>query len=122
MAFLKKKQIIKEESLTSGSRNHSSRSARSGKTDMFGILLYPHITEKTAQMVHNQTYGFVIADSANKKAVQEAVEKRYGVHVTDVRVISNQGKEIRRGKQIGWKHGIKKAMVKIKQGETIEIE
>ena len=86
-----------------------------------GILLYPHITEKSADAVSRRTYAFVIAPHANKQEVKKAIQSRYGVNVTDVRVVTIRGKEIRRGRQIGWKQGIKKAYVTLAQGQTIEI-
>lgn len=88
----------------------------------FTILLAHRITEKTAILERASTYVFQVGTHATKLQVKEAIEAKYGVNVIDVRTINSPGKELRRGKQIGWKSGIKKAMIKLKEGETIEAE
>lgn len=86
------------------------------------ILRSAHITEKNSRAAINNTYIFVVSPHANKQDVQHAVHARYGVQVERVRMILLPGKERKRGRQIGWKAGIKKAMVTIKEGQTIEIQ
>lgn len=123
MAFLKKGTSKKEKKLEIEISGEVSRGSRSGeKAANFGVLLHPHITEKTAATAQGRTYTFAIAPKANKSGVKNAIESRYGVHVIDVRTVTIRGKEIHRGKQIGWKQGMKKAVVKIKAGEQIELE
>ncbi|MDP3770502.1 MAG: 50S ribosomal protein L23 [Candidatus Sungbacteria bacterium] len=87
-----------------------------------GILLYPHITEKTSLQASHQKYVFVVAKAVNKTNIAHAVEKRFNVVVEAVHVINIPAKQRRRGKQIGWKPGIKKAIVRVAKGATIEIQ
>lgn len=88
-----------------------------------GILTKPHVTEKASFGISTKnTYVFAVTSRANKATIKKAVEKRYGTHVEEVRVVNLPGKERKRGKQVGWKPGFKKAMVKLKEGETIEIQ
>ncbi len=123
MAFLKKGSSKKEKEPEAQVSGNVSRGAVSGgKEASFGILLHPHITEKTASPLHGRTYTFAIVPKANKMGVKNAIERRYQVHVVDIRTVTIPGKEIRRGKQIGWKQGMKKAVVKLKEGEQIELE
>jgi large subunit ribosomal protein L23 len=50
------------------------------------ILIKPLITEKmTADTEKNNSFGFVVADGANKVEIKKAIEKEYGVNVTSVR-------------------------------------
>ena len=123
MAFLKnilsKKEKKTDVQATDGISHSSPRAARTGCT---GILLHPHITEKSATQASRRTYAFVIAPNANKQEVKQAVQSRYNVDVTDVRIVIVRGKEIRRGRQIGWKQGIKKAYVTLREGQQIEIQ
>lgn len=86
------------------------------------VLLAHRITEKSAAFERASTYVFQVGKHVTKPQVKEAIEAKYGVHVMDVRVVNSPGKERRRGKQLGWKSGIKKAMIKLKEGETIEAE
>ena len=92
------------------------------KNEMIGILRFPHVTEKTAAAAANNTYVFAVAEHANKVQIKKAVEARYGVTVTDVRIVASRVKEVRRGRQIGHARGIKKAYTAIKEGQTIEIQ
>lgn len=90
------------------------------KNDTFGILIRPHLTEKT--MGKTGEYTFVVAGTANKREVGLAVAKRFGVTVKDVRVLNMPRKERRRGRTIGWKSGFKKAVVVLTEGQTIEMQ
>lgn len=89
------------------------------KNDTFGILIRPHITEKT--MAQSGRYAFVVSGTANKREVAAAVTQRFHVAVEDVRMLNMPGKERRRGRTIGWKSGFKKAVVVLAEGQTIEM-
>lgn len=86
-----------------------------------GVVKGAHITEKSAGNPEG-TYVFKIAPSANKTEVRRAIEKRFDVKVEKVRVINLPGKERRRGRQIGWTSGVKKAIVTLKEGQSIEVQ
>lgn len=90
--------------------------------DVVGILLRPHVTEKTAAVAQTRTYVFAVGDDANKAQIKKAVESRYGVSVTNVRVLNTDGKQVRRGRQIGWRKGVKKAYATIAEGQQIEVQ
>ena len=95
-----------------------SQSPSARKTQ--GVLVKAHMTEKTNNAARENKYVFAVAKHANKKAVKEAVEERYKVKVEYVNIINLPYKMRTRGKQIGWKPGLKKAVVAIKEGQTIE--
>lgn len=87
-----------------------------------GIIRSPRITEKTSGSAKENKYVFEVSARANKVDVKGALEARYGVNIEAVNIVNAPGKERRRGRQIGWKPGFKKAMVKVRQGQTIEIQ
>jgi len=121
MAFLKRTTSKKKDA----SEAHEMPVVERGqiqKNEMIGILRYPHVTEKAAVAARNNTYVFAVAEGANKAQVKKAVETRYGVTVTGVRMVSSHVKEVRRGRQLGYKRGIKKAYTTISKGQTIEIQ
>lgn len=93
-----------------------------GGASIFGILERPRITEKSRASSEEGKYVFIVSSRANKIAIKRAVEARYGVGVASVKVLNMPGKERRRGRQIGWKPGYKKAIVTLKEGEDIEIQ
>ncbi len=87
-----------------------------------GTLIFPHLTEKAREAGKTNAYVFGVAGQANKVGVKRSVEGLYGVTVEGVRILNMPGKERRRGRQIGWKPGFKKAIVKVKEGQSIEMQ
>lgn len=85
------------------------------------VLVEPMITEKSHQLMEANKYVFQVADSANKRQVAEAVKERYNVTVEKVNVVSIHPKKRVYGRTVGWKSGFKKAIVKLKEGDKIEI-
>lgn len=86
-----------------------------------GILVAPHMTEKTVAGNQVGNYTFRIRRGANKIAVRHAVEARYGVHVEDVRIIKAKSKIRRMGRREGILPGFTKAVVQLAKGEAIEM-
>jgi large subunit ribosomal protein L23 len=87
------------------------------------ILKYPLITEKssTLQGSSNQ-YVFVVDSSANKIEIKNAVEAlKKGVEVTSVQTLINRGKVKRIGRSVGKRSNVKKAIVRLKAGQTLEL-
>lgn len=85
-------------------------------------ILFPHVTEKAAILTEKENqYVFKVAPDANKIEIKKAIEGLFGVHVEKVRIINVPKKKRRRGLIEGYKKGYKKAIVKIKKGEKIEI-
>ena len=87
----------------------------------YRILKTPHITEKATDLMENNQYIFKVYEDSNKQEVKKAVESVYGVDVISVNMINIPRKRKRLGKSTGWKKGGKKAIVRIKKGQEIEI-
>ncbi len=85
-----------------------------------GIIRTPRLTEKTAALADQNKFVFTVTARANKVLVKQAVEERFGVKVRRVSMVKTFGKERKRGRQIGWKPGIKKAIVTLAEGQTLE--
>lgn len=91
------------------------------------IIKKPVITEKaTKQSEKSNRFSFVVDRTANKLEIKEAVEKLYGVQVTEVRTMNygggkssvkytNKGIVEQKSKQL------KKAVVTVVDGETIDL-
>lgn len=89
------------------------------------ILKKPLITEKQTKATDKfNTYGFIVDKKANKIEIKKAVEKMYGVNVTDVRTMIVPAKKKNRytkaGILTGRKGSYKKAIIKVADGETID--
>lgn len=88
------------------------------------IVKRPVITEKSIEMANTQNvYTFVVARSASKNQVRQAVEELFGVKVIDLNTVSKP----RTQKKTGRKRAVvsvpptKKALVKLKEGQTIAL-
>lgn len=89
------------------------------------IILKPIVTEKmTAMGEKYNRYGFQVVRTANKLEIKKAVEDMYNVQVLDVNtaiVIPKVKRRYTRGGVIvGKTLGYKKAIVTLKEGETID--
>ncbi|TSC94364.1 MAG: large subunit ribosomal protein L23 [Parcubacteria group bacterium Licking1014_1] len=81
----------------------------------------PHISEKAAYLAEKNQYVFKVFPNCNKKEIKKAVEGVYGVNVLSVNMIKIPAKKRRLGRIQGYKKGHIKAIVKIKEGQKIEI-
>ena len=88
---------------------------------MSQMILTPKISEKAVFMAERGIYIFEVPSGANKIEVTKAVEKAFKVNVTDVNIIIAKGKLKSFRRVLGRQRDIKKAMVKIKSGQTITL-
>jgi large subunit ribosomal protein L23 len=89
------------------------------------VILKPIITEKmTRQGEKLNRYGFVVRHTANKLQIKKEVETLYGVEVTDVNTLNYSGKRKTRYTRSGYVSGrtraLKKAVVTLAEGQTID--
>lgn len=85
------------------------------------VLIRPLITEKAANLGTLNKYAFVVSDKANKIEVSKAVTAVYGVRPINVNIVCVKGKVVTRGRLKGRRSDLKKAIVTLKKGETIQI-
>lgn len=88
--------------------------------DMHDILIKPIVTEKTTMMMSDGKYTFQVPLNANKVEIRKAVEQIFKVKVAKVSTLRIMGKMKRMGKYIGKRPDYKKAIVTLKEGESIE--
>lgn len=93
----------------------------SGSRRFLGILISPHRTEKASGAAASGWYAFSISPTANKIAVRKAVEERYGVRVLRVNIISSRRRTVRLGRITGTVLGVRKAMVKLHEGQALDL-
>jgi large subunit ribosomal protein L23 len=90
-------------------------------TDPRKIILQPLLTEKSSKMKEaDNTVAFKVDVKANKIEIKRAVQKMFDVHVETVRTMVIRGKMKRMGRFEGKRPNWKKALVTLKQGETID--
>jgi large subunit ribosomal protein L23 len=85
------------------------------------VLLAPVVSEKSYSLISDRKYTFKVHKNAHKTQVRQAVEELFEVHVENVNILKVQSKPKRRGATKGTRPGWKKAIVQVREGETIEI-
>ncbi len=85
------------------------------------IIKAPIITEKSSTLAQNNTYVFSVDIRANKTQIKDAIEKIFSVKVENVNTINVKPKKKRVGRYAGKTQRVKKAIVKLKNGSSIEL-
>ncbi len=88
---------------------------------MSNIILTPKISEKAIYLAERGIYVFEVPTSTNKIEVAKAVETAFKVKVTDVNMVVVKGKLKRFRQVLGRQKDLKKAMVKLKAGQSITL-
>jgi len=81
----------------------------------------PRISEKATYLAEKNQYIFEVSPNYNKNEIAKSVEGIYGVNVLSVNIIKIPAKKRRMGKTQGYRKAFKKAIIKIKDGQKIEI-
>jgi large subunit ribosomal protein L23 len=85
------------------------------------VLLAPVVSEKSYGQIEARRYSFRVHPDAHKTQIRQAVEELFDVHVVGVNVSKVPAKPKRRGAFRGTRPGWKKAVVTVREGESIEI-
>lgn len=89
--------------------------------DAYKVLIRPFVTEKSTYLASQGKYVFEVAGSANKIQIAQAITDLYGVTPVGVNVVRVRGKVVAYGRSLGKRKDIKKAIVTLPQGKTIEV-
>ncbi len=88
--------------------------------DKWGIIKGRAISEKAFMAQEEGKYVFIVDKKANKPEIKKAVEEIFGVHVEKVNVLNLKGKvKVFRGIK-GKRPDVKKAVVTLKEGESLK--
>jgi large subunit ribosomal protein L23 len=89
--------------------------------NVYQVIKGPLVTEKTTNLKAEQNkVAFKVDRKANKHEIKTAIEQIFKVKVTDVRTMIVRGKKKRYGRRFGQRPDWKKAIVTLKQGDTID--
>lgn len=90
--------------------------------NIYSIIKKPLLTEKGLILRDTENkYSFVVAKTANKHEIAEAIETLFNVHVTKITTCALKGKLHRMGRFAGKRPDYKKAVVTLKKGEKIDV-
>jgi large subunit ribosomal protein L23 len=118
---VKKPSEIKVEKKSVQEPVKSAKRVLTGKKFSFEAIKQPHISEKASYLAEKNQYVFEILKGCNKNEIKKAVEGIYGVNVLSVNIVKIPPKKRRVGRTEGYRKGFSKAIVKIKEGQKIEI-
>ena len=91
-------------------------------TSIHRTIVRPIVTEQSSAAYQERgEYTFRVASDATKTSIRGAIEKLFGVKVTNVWTSNQRGKSRRVGAALGRRPHWKKAIVKLRQGDTIDI-
>jgi large subunit ribosomal protein L23 len=88
------------------------------------IIKQPLITEKTLRLANTQnTYTFEVDRNANKAQIKAAIENLFNVKVQSVNTVmkARTFKKTGRKRVVRYMPRVKKALVKLKKGSTIDL-
>ena len=89
--------------------------------DARSIIIRPIITEHSYDAMEQNKYTFEVAKSANKVEIAKAIEELFNVKVVKVNTLNVKPKTKRVRVVEGLTRTWKKAVVTLKDGDTIEI-
>ncbi len=93
----------------------------STKSDPRDVILAPVVSEKSYGLIDNNAYTFMVHPEANKTEIRQAVEKIWDVRVLSVNTINRKGKTKRFRFTQGKRANTKRAVVKLREGDKIDL-
>lgn len=87
----------------------------------YDVILAPVITEKSSEASESNHVVFRVRLDATKPQIKKAVEKLFGVKVVAVNTLTRKGKTKRFRGIEGRQKDVKKAVVKLAEGESIDV-
>lgn len=93
----------------------------STKPDPRDVILAPIVSEKSYSLLDQNSYTFRVHPKANKTEIRQAVENIWDVKVVSVNTLNRKGKTKRFRFEEGKRSDTKRAIVKLAEGDSIEI-
>ena len=87
----------------------------------YDVIVSPAITEKTTMASEQNQVVFNVARKASKPEIKAAVEALFGVKVTGVNTLVRKGKVKRFRGTVGRQSDVKKAVVTLADGQSIDV-
>lgn len=88
---------------------------------IYDIIRKPIITEKSTKNVENLLYTFEVMPKATKTQIKKAIEQIFNVNVVEIRTINVHRKARRVQRYEGFRPAYKKAIVRLRPGQTIDV-
>ena len=87
---------------------------------MYQLIVRPLVTEKTTKVAEAGNWlTFEVLEDATKPEIKAAFERLYGVEVLRVNTLIQKGKK--RTRALGQRSDVKKALIKLKDGQSVDL-
>ncbi len=90
-------------------------------TRHYDVIVAPHITEKSTLLSENNSVVFKVSQDATKPQIKAAVEALFDVKVVGVNTLVQKGKTKRWKGRPYTRNDIKKAVVRLAEGQSIDV-
>ena len=87
----------------------------------YDTIVSPVITEKATMLSEQNKVVFRVAKDATKPQIAEAIENQFKVNVVKVNTVNVKGKTKRFRGRVGKRSDVKKAIVTLAEGQSIDI-
>jgi large subunit ribosomal protein L23 len=89
--------------------------------NMADLIFRPIITEKATRLLEENQYTFEVDPRATKPQIKAAIESLFEVKVVGISTMKPPRKKKRVGKFAGTRAQVKRAIVKLKEGDSIAL-
>ena len=90
------------------------------KERTFEVIRSPLISEKSTFVYQFNYYVFKVCNDSNKSEIKQAIQDLFNVEVKSVNTLIQKGKQKRFRGKLGKRTSLKKAFVKLADGQTID--
>ena len=87
----------------------------------YDVVLAPHISEKSTLLSETNSVVFKVAPKASKPEIKAAIEALFGVSVVSVNTLTSKGKTKRWKGKPYQRSDVKKAIVRLAEGQSIDV-
>jgi large subunit ribosomal protein L23 len=90
--------------------------------DVHDIILAPVVSEKSYELIEDlNAYTFEVDPRSNRSEIRDAIEAIFEVKVLKVNTMNRKGKRKRQGYKVGKRKDIKRAVVTLAEGDSIDL-
>ena len=86
----------------------------------YGVLKGFYVSEKASGLISSNQYVFKVFKDTTKNEIRKQVEKSFSVKVKGIKIVNLPRKSRTVGRHKGFKQGVKKAIVVLEKGYSIE--
>ena len=88
---------------------------------MYDVILAPVVTEKSTRLSEHNQVVFKVRPQATKPEIKAAIEGLFNVKVLAVNTLIQKGKQKRFRGRVGYRSDVKKAIVTLAEGQSIDV-